>query len=164
MFISIEGIESLDYMRLHRKYSWKDEPSWKLDAIGEKYVGINKIEYDGNLDDLFEDDIQKFIEYNFRDVEILKLLDEKLQYIALTKNLAHKGKHNYSEVYANTITQDGAISAYLLVKELYLLLKNLILKRKKDMLVVIYFALKQVYTNICLMRFNITISLYYYDY
>ena len=33
--------------------------------------------------------------------------------LALTKNLAHKGKHNYSEVYANSITQDGAISAYL---------------------------------------------------
>ena len=28
--------------------------------------------------------------------------------------MAHKGKHNYSEVYANTKTQDGAISAYLL--------------------------------------------------
>jgi len=114
MFISIEGIESLDYMRLHRKYSWADEPSWKLDAIGEKYVGVKKIEYDGNLNDLYKDDIQKFVDYNFRDVEILKLLDEKLDYIALTRNIAHKGKHNYSEVYANTKTQDGAISAYLL--------------------------------------------------
>jgi DNA polymerase elongation subunit (family B) len=114
MFISIEGIESLDYMRLHKKYSWADEPSWKLDAIGEKYVGVKKIEYDGNLNDLYKDDIQKFVEYNFRDVEILKLLDEKLDYIALTRNIAHKGKHNYSEVYANTTTQDGAISAYLL--------------------------------------------------
>ena len=117
-FVKIIGIESLDYMRLHKKYSWKDEPSWKLDAIGEKYTGLNKIEYDGTLDDLFEQDIHKFIEYNFRDVEILKLLDEKLQYIALTKNLAHKGKHNYEEVYMNSITQDGAISAYLLSKNI----------------------------------------------
>ena len=115
-FVEIIGVESLDYMRLHRKYSWKDEPSWKLDAIGEKYADINKIEYEGNLDQLFETDIHKFIQYNFRDVEILKLLDEKLQYIALTKNLSHKGKHNYSEVYRNTKTQDGAISAYLLDK------------------------------------------------
>ena len=117
-FVKIIGVESLDYMRLHKKYSWKDEPSWKLDAIGEKYTGLNKIEYDGTLDDLFEQDIHKFIEYNFRDVEILKLLDEKLQYIALTKNLAHKGKHNYEEVYMNSITQDGAISAYLLSKNI----------------------------------------------
>ncbi len=113
-YIQIAGVESLDYMRLHRKFSWRDEPSWKLDAIGEKYAGINKIEYEGNLDSLFESDIHKFIEYNFVDVKILVELDKKLEYLALTKNLSHKGKHNYSEVYANTNTQDGAISAYLL--------------------------------------------------
>jgi DNA polymerase elongation subunit (family B) len=117
-FIDIVGIESLDYIRLHKKYSWKDEPSWKLDAIGFKYAGVNKVEFDGNLDQLFENDIHKFIEYNFMDVNILKLLDEKLQYISLTKNLSHKGKHNYSEVYSNSITQDGAISAYLLSKSI----------------------------------------------
>jgi DNA polymerase elongation subunit (family B) len=105
-------------MRLHKKYSWADEPSMRLDAIGEKYVGMNKIEYEGNLDELFKSDIHKFIKYNFVDVEILKLLDEKLDYLALTKNLSHKGKHNYSEVYANTKTQDGAISAYLLSQKI----------------------------------------------
>ena len=117
-YIQICGVESLDYMRLHKKYSWADEPSMRLDAIGEKYAGIKKIEYEGNLDDLYKTDIDKFIQYNFRDVEILKVLDEKLDYLALTKNLAHKGKHNYSEVYANTKTQDGAISAYLLNKKI----------------------------------------------
>ena len=117
-YIQIAGVESLDYMRLHKKFSWADEPSMRLDAIGEKYVGMNKIEYEGNLDNLFETDIHKFIKYNFVDVEILKLLDEKLDYLALVKNLSHKGKHNYSEVYANTKTQDGAISAYLLSKDI----------------------------------------------
>jgi DNA polymerase elongation subunit (family B) len=115
-YIQICGVESLDYMRLHKKFSWADEPSMRLDAIGEKYAGVKKIEYEGNLDRLFETDIQTFIKYNFRDVEILKKLDEKLDYLALVKNLSHKGKHNYSEVYANTKTQDGAISAYLLSK------------------------------------------------
>ena len=117
-YVQICGVESLDYMRLHKKYSWADEPSMRLDAIGEKYAGINKIEYEGNLDDLYKTDIHKFIKYNFRDVEILKVLDEKLDYLALTKNLSHKGKHNYSEVYANTKTQDGAISAYLLNQDI----------------------------------------------
>ena len=117
-YIQIAGVESLDYIRLHKKYSWADEPSWKLDAIGEKYAGMNKVEYEGSLDRLFEEDIQKFIQYNFVDVEILVKLDEKLEYLSLTKNLSHKGKHNYSEVYANTNTQDGAISAYLLSKDI----------------------------------------------
>ena len=115
-YVLIEGIESLDYMRMHRKYGWEDEPSWKLDSIGEKYAGVNKIEYEGSLDRLFEEDINKFIQYNFMDVKILVELDKKLEYLSLTKNLSHKGKHNYNDVYANTNTQDGAISAYLLGK------------------------------------------------
>jgi len=117
-FVNIAGLESLDYMRLHKKYSWEDEPSWKLDAIGEKYVGINKIEYSGSLDRLFEEDIYKFIQYNFVDVEILVELDKKLQYLALTKNLSHKGKINYSEVYSSSKIHDGAISAYLISQKI----------------------------------------------
>ena len=117
-YLQIPGIQSLDYMRLHKKYSWRDEPSWKLDVIGKKYADINKVEYEGNLDTLFENDIHKFIEYNFVDVKILVELDKKLEYIALTKNLSHKGKHNYEEVYSNTNTQDGAISAYLLGRDI----------------------------------------------
>ena len=112
--IEIAGMESLDYMRMHRKYSWEDEPSWKLDSLGEKYAGIGKIEYNGSLDRLFEEDIHKFIQYNFRDVEILVEWDKKSQYLALTKNLAHKGKINYSDVYHSSKIHDGAISAYLL--------------------------------------------------
>jgi len=116
-WINIIGVESLDYMKLHKKYSFKDEPSYKLDALGEKYVGLNKIEYEGSLDRLFKEDIQKFIQYNFRDVEILKKLDEKFQYLSLTKNLAHKGKTNYSDVYHSSLIHDGAISSYLLSQD-----------------------------------------------
>jgi DNA polymerase elongation subunit (family B) len=112
--IRIEGIYSLDYMRLHKKYSFSDEPSYKLDALGEKYCKLSKIEYEGSLDRLFTTDKEKFIQYNFRDVEILKALDEKFNYISLTKNLAHKGKIHYDDVYHSSKIHDGAISAYLL--------------------------------------------------
>ena len=44
----------------------------RLDAIGEKYVGMNKIEYEGNLDDLFKSDINKFINANKIALEKLK--------------------------------------------------------------------------------------------
>jgi DNA polymerase elongation subunit (family B) len=113
-WLDIAGLESLDYMKLHKKFSFKDEPSYKLDYLGKKYANLEKIEYEGSLDRLFKEDKQKFIEYNFRDVEILKALDEKFQYLPLTKNLAHKGKIRYSDVYKNSLIHDGAISAYLL--------------------------------------------------
>lgn len=116
--IRVEGIYSLDYMRLHKKYSFSDEPSYKLDVLGEKYCKLSKIEYNGSLDRLFETDKEKFIEYNFRDVEILKALDEKFNYINLTKNLAHKGKIHYDDVYQSSKIHDGAISAYLLSNDI----------------------------------------------
>ena len=112
--IKIAGVTSLDYFRLHKKYSFRQEPSMKLDALGSKYVGQKKIEYNGSLDRLFAEDKQKFIEYNFVDVLILKKLDEKFQYIDLTKNLAHKGNVSYEEVYQSSRIHDGAISGYLL--------------------------------------------------
>jgi DNA polymerase elongation subunit (family B) len=114
MPIRIAGVASLDYMRLHKKYSFKEEPSYKLDALGEKYVDQKKIEYDGSLDRLFREDKEKFIEYNFVDVLILKKLDEKFKYIDLTKNLAHKGKVLYEEVYQSSRIHDGAISSWLI--------------------------------------------------
>jgi DNA polymerase elongation subunit (family B) len=116
--IRVEGIYSLDYIRLHKKYSMSDEPSYKLDILGEKYCNLSKIEYDGSLDRLFETDKEKFIEYNFRDVEILKALDNKFNYIGLTKNLAHKGKIHYDDVYQSSKIHDGAISAYLLSEDI----------------------------------------------
>lgn len=116
--VRIEGMYSLDYIRLHKKYSFSDEPSYKLDVLGEKYCKLPKIEYDGSLDRLFENDKEKFIQYNFRDVEIIKELDAKFNYINLTKNLAHKGKIHYDDVYQSSKIHDGAISAYLLSQDI----------------------------------------------
>jgi DNA polymerase elongation subunit (family B) len=118
MPVKIAGVVSLDYFRLHKKYSFKDEPSYKLDALGEKYVDQKKIEYEGSLDRLFKEDKEKFIEYNFVDVLILKKLDEKFKYIDLTKNLAHKGKVSYEEVYQSSRIHDGAISGWLISNQI----------------------------------------------
>ena len=41
----------------------KEESSYKLGDIGEKYAKLGKIEYNGNLDTLFRDDPEKFIDY-----------------------------------------------------------------------------------------------------
>ena len=76
------------------------EPSMKLDFLGEKYVGQKKIEYDGSLDRLFAEDKQKFIEYNFVDVLILKKLDEKFKYLDLTK-ISHIKENVYMKKFTN---------------------------------------------------------------
>jgi len=113
-YVSIAGVESLDYMKLHKKYYFKDEPSWTLGDLGLKWVELGKIEYEGNLDILYKNDPDKFVKYNFRDVEILVKWEEKMNYIPLTINISHKGKINYSDITTNSKIHDGAISSYLL--------------------------------------------------
>ena len=87
--IELAGINHLDYMLLFKKYIVKQEPSYALNNIGEKYVNLTKIEYDGSLDKLFQTDINKFIEYNIRDVEIIIELEKKMKFIDLTVILCH---------------------------------------------------------------------------
>ena len=79
----------LDYMELYRKYTYHEMHSYSLDAIGEYELGDRKVEYDGTLDQLYNNDFEKFIAYSRQDVELLVKLDTKLQFIDLANVLAH---------------------------------------------------------------------------
>lgn len=111
--IRIGGINHLDYMLLFKKYIPKQEPSYKLNDIGIKYVNLGKIEYEGNLDKLYNEDKHKFIEYNIRDVEIIDTLENKLKFIEITILLSHICNIPYDQVYHNTVMNEGAILKFL---------------------------------------------------
>jgi len=111
--ITIGGVNHLDYMLLHKKYIMKEEPSYKLGDIGEKYVSLGKIEYEGNLNTLFKNDVNKFIDYNLRDVEIIEALEGKLKFIDLTIMISHICNIPYESIYFNTVMNEGAILKYL---------------------------------------------------
>ena len=116
--VNIAGVNHLDYMLLHKKYIMKQESSYKLGDIGEKYVNLGKVEYEGSLDKLFREDVHTFIEYNLRDVEILIKLDEKLQFIDLTVNICHLCHTPYENIYYSTSLNEGAILTYLKRKDI----------------------------------------------
>ncbi len=59
--IKIAGVSQLDYLLLYKNYTYNEEPRYTLDAISKKELGRGKVEYEGSLDDLFRDDIDKFI-------------------------------------------------------------------------------------------------------
>jgi DNA polymerase elongation subunit (family B) len=111
--ITIGGVNHLDYMLLHKKYIMKEEPSYKLGDIGTKYVNLGKIEYEGNLNTLFKNDINKFIDYNLRDVEIIEALEDKLKFIYLTIMISHICNIPYESIYYNTVMNEGAILKHL---------------------------------------------------
>ena len=83
------GRVHLDSLNLYRKYTYEERHTYRLDAIGEVEVGENKVPYEGTLDQLYNNDFRKFIEYNIQDTALLDKLDKKLKFIDLANELAH---------------------------------------------------------------------------
>jgi DNA polymerase elongation subunit (family B) len=83
------GRQHLDYLELYRKYTYHEMHSYSLDAISEYELNETKISYEGTLDQLYNNDFEKFIDYNRQDVELLVKLDKKLQFIDLANVIAH---------------------------------------------------------------------------
>ena len=80
----------MDYLQLYKKYNYESRHSYKLDAIGEMEVGENKTQYEGTLDQLYNKDFKKFIEYNRQDTMLLVKIHNKLQFLELANQLAHE--------------------------------------------------------------------------
>ena len=83
------GRVHLDYMQLYRKYTYEERHSYSLDAIAEYELGERKVAYEGTLDQLYNKDFPKFIEYNRQDTMLLSRLDTKLRFLDLANELAH---------------------------------------------------------------------------
>ena len=88
------GRVHLDYLDLYRKYTYHELHTYRLDYVGEIEIGETKVHYEGTLDQLYNNDFEKFIAYNRQDTMLLFKMDAKLQYIDLVNVLAH----------ANTVT------------------------------------------------------------
>ena len=84
------GRVHLDSLELYRKYTYEERHSYRLDAIGEMEIGERKTVYEGTLDQLYNNDFRKFIEYNRQDCALLNKLDKKLKFLDLANTIAHE--------------------------------------------------------------------------
>jgi DNA polymerase elongation subunit (family B) len=84
------GRVHMDYMQLYRKYTYEERHSYSLDAIAEYELGETKTVFEGTLDQLYNQNFKKFIEYNRQDTMILAKLDNKLKFLDLANTLAHE--------------------------------------------------------------------------
>jgi DNA polymerase elongation subunit (family B) len=84
------GRVHLDSLELYRKYTYEERHTYRLDAIGELEVGETKVQYEGTLDQLYNNDFKEFIRYNRQDTALLDKLDKKLKFIDLANTIAHE--------------------------------------------------------------------------
>ena len=104
----IFGVSSLDYLKLYKNFTYSELPNYRLDTVARKELGRGKVEYDGDLDTLFAQDIHKFAYYNMTDVDLIEEIDDKLQLLNLARSICHKGHVPYEDVFYASKYLDGA--------------------------------------------------------
>ena len=110
----LEGIEQLDYLEVFKKFTYNtlgQQESYRLDHISHVVLGERKLSYEehGNLHTLYEQDFQKFIDYNVKDVELVHNLDVKLDLLDLIFTMAYKAGVNYNDTLGTTAIWDTII-------------------------------------------------------
>jgi len=105
----IAGVSLLDYLALFKKFTFSEEASYRLDVIATKELGRGKTEFEGTLQNLYETDLEKFIEYNINDVELIVDLDNKKKFLELAIGISHKGRIPYEDIFYSSRYLEGAI-------------------------------------------------------
>jgi DNA polymerase elongation subunit (family B) len=112
-YYNLEGIASLDYLELFKKfgYSYGAQESYKLDHIGHVVLGERKLSFEefSSLHTLYKHDFQKFIDYNIKDVQLVDRLEDKMGLITLALTMAYRGGVNYTDTLGTTAIWDSII-------------------------------------------------------
>lgn len=120
---NIMGIQQLDYLDLFKKFTlntYGQQESYKLDNIAEVVLGEKKLDYSdvGHLKELYEQDFQKFVDYNIVDVELIEKFEEKLGLIDLVFTLAYFAGVNYTDTLGTVTIWDSIIFRDLAKKKI----------------------------------------------
>lgn len=111
-FIDLLGISQLDYLDLFKKFTthtYGNQESYKLSHIAKVVLGDDKIQYDGTLQELYDNDPQTFFNYNLKDVELIERFEDKLGLITLALTIAYIGGVNYIDTLGTTAIWDSII-------------------------------------------------------
>ena len=88
----IDGVSSVDYIDVYRKFCLSPRENYKLNTIAEIELGEAKIDFGGgNLSDLADENWETFVDYNIQDVNLLVKMDDALRYMDLLRSLAITG-------------------------------------------------------------------------
>lgn len=108
---SIRGVSCIDYMEAYRVFSRTQQESYGLGNVAESELGIGKKKVLAtNLATTAQNNWQEFVEYNIQDVYLLAKLEEKLQFLALTRMLAYVGLTNFEQAMGTISVVTGALA------------------------------------------------------
>ncbi len=116
----LPGIATLDYIELYRKFTYSNQASYKLDYICSVELNEKKLDHSEyeTFKEFYENDWQKFIEYNIHDVRLVDKLDNKMKLLDLAFTMAYDAKVNYEDVFSQVRMWDNYIYCELMKRKI----------------------------------------------
>lgn len=108
---NIQGISCIDYLKAYKKFSRNERESYTLDYICNYELGYGKLEHDGlSIAQLADLDWNRFVDYNIRDVMLIKELEKQLHYLELCRIIGYKGLTKFEKALGTTSVVAGAFA------------------------------------------------------
>lgn len=120
--VRIQGIATLDYMQLYLKFTYHKQEQYSLGYIGKVELEIDKVDYKSlgykNLEELYLNNHQLFVEYNVHDVRIVVKLDEKMDFISQALAIAYDAHVNLEDAVTSVLLWEVIILNYFNTKNI----------------------------------------------
>ena len=84
----VKGRVVFDLLYAYQRTQFSELDSYRLDAVAETELGVGKERYTGDIGDLWEQDPERLLEYNVRDVELCVEIDRKQDVIPFWEEVA----------------------------------------------------------------------------
>lgn len=111
----IPGLLCLDYMVMFKKFGpFTNLPSWKLDYVSEKTIGLKKLAHDElPFETFYRKDYNYYVLYNRRDAELLPAMDAHNHIMDMVISFAHDCLIPLEKTTSMIATATGYILRYI---------------------------------------------------
>lgn len=112
---TIEGLSSLDYLEVYKKFCPHKRDSYTLNNICYIELKEKKIDYSEfeSLNDLWDKNPQKYIEYNIHDTTLINKLESLLKYIERSVTVSYDAKVNFEVALKSVLLWEVIIMNFL---------------------------------------------------
>lgn len=117
---TICGISALDYLPVYKKFALSKRDGYSLNNICYIELQETKIDYSeqDSLTALWDNDPEKYIDYNIQDTELVSRLEAKLKYIERAIVVAYDAKVNYEDTLGAVLLWEVIIMNYLMQRNI----------------------------------------------
>ena len=100
--VVILGRAIIDLLRGFKRLKWNQIESFALENVGQVEFGVGKLDYQGWMKDFYLNEIDRFLEYNIRDVELMLAIDKKYNVMQFLVGLKRISGCNLKDVNYNS--------------------------------------------------------------